>query len=200
MNDEAAAAGAAGSHQEDLDLITRFLAGEVNAFERLFRKYQCPLFSVCRQFFGNIEDAEDVLQDAFLQIYKDLRRFKGRSTFFTWAYSVTVHACLTRARHRKSRDKTPAIEIRVTAPDPFRQQVRDAVLTLPDRFRMVIILQYYQELSQEEIARVLGWSVGQVKVNVHRARRLLREALGQEETIPAPLEASGRTHECGGEV
>lgn len=201
MNDWAAA-GPAGSHMEDKELIARFLTGEASAFERLFRKYQHPLFSVCRQFFDNIEDAEDVVQDAFLQIYQGLPRFKGRSTFFTWAYSVTVHACLAKARRRnRRRIDADAMNAHIQVADPVRQQMRDAVMALPDRFRMVIILQYYQELSHEEIAQVLGWTIGQVKINLHRARFKLRESLGQQDCVATVQpDVAVQTHECGGAV
>jgi len=195
MDDRAATTGPTGSHAEDKWLIARFLAGEAAAFERLFRKYQGPLFAICRRFFGNAADAEDVLQDAFLQIYAGLARFNGRSTFFTWAYSVAVHTCLTKARRVKRAQDTGSL-VEKRTPDPLRQQVRDAVLALPDRYRMVVILQYYQGLSQAEIAQVLHWTVGQVKINAHRARHLLREALGREE-CPATPEG---TRECGGGV
>ncbi|MHB9110331.1 MAG: RNA polymerase sigma factor [Armatimonadota bacterium] len=196
MDDRVATTGPAGTHAEDKCLIARFLAGDAAAFERLFRKYQRPLFVVCLRFFGNAADAEDVLQDAFLQIYTGLARFNGRSTFFTWAYSVAVHACLTKARQAKrSTGMVDGSLFEGRSPDPLRQQVRDAVQALPDRYRMVVILQYYQGLSQAEIAQVLHWTVGQVKINAHRARNLLRESLGREEYPAAPEGA----RECGGE-
>ncbi len=203
MDDNTAAAAPGGAHAEDKLLIARFLAGDAAAFERLFRKYQQPLFSICRRFLGNHEEAEDLVQEVFLQIYHGLAHFNGRSTFFTWAYSVTVHACLARARRTKHARRKIAeyAPVLLHAPDPLRQQMRAAVLALPERYRMVIILQYYQELSQEEIARVLGWTIGQVKINLHRARHLLREALGQQQRAGAQArDVDGIARECGGEL
>jgi RNA polymerase sigma-70 factor (ECF subfamily) len=183
MQQQLDSARRARSNSEDICLIAKFLDGSESAFEELFGKYQRRLFSLCRHFLGNDTDAEDAVQDAFLSIYHGLARFRGDSGFYTWAYGITVRSCIS--LRRKHRRKTESLD---EMPEPVDQGgadidaivVRQAVSKLPDQHRVVLILKYYEQLSMEEIAQVLGCSADRIKMRLHRARNTLRGELDLE--------------------
>lgn len=182
MQSTTEAARKARSNCEDICLIARFLDGSESAFEELFRKHQAQLFSVSLRFLGNRTEAEDAVQEAFLDIYQGLSRFKGQSSFLTWAYSITVRRCMTRmrkaARHGELSQalyESPGKH----SPDIDRILVQEAVDKLSDNHRIVLILKYYEQLSMQEIAEILGYGVAQVKMRLHRARNALRNLLSQ---------------------
>lgn len=170
------------SNHEDICLIAEFLNGSESAFEELFRKYQRRLFSLCRHFLDNDADAEDAVQDAFLSIYQGLTRFRGDSGFYTWAYGITVRSCLSHRRKRKteSLDDIPEPADRANRDEIDRIVIRQAVSKLPDDHRIVLILKYYEQLSMEEIAQVLGCPADRIKMRLHRARNVLRGVLDIE--------------------
>ncbi len=181
MQSQLDSARRARSNSEDICLIAKFLDGSESAFEELFRKYQSRLLAMCRHFLGNDADAEDAVQDAFLSIYHGLARFRGDSGFYTWAYGIAVRTCLSQRRRRQN-------ESLDDMPEPADQGgadidaivIRQAVSKLPDQHRIVLILKYYEQLSMEEIAQVLGCSADRIKMRLHRARNVLRGALDLE--------------------
>ena len=184
MQQQLDSARKARSNSEDICLIAKFLDGSESAFEELFRKYQRRLFSLCRHFLGNDADAEDAVQDAFLSIYHGLSRFRGDSGFYTWAYGITVRSCIS--HRRKQRRPTESLD---DMPEPVDRAnhdeidaivIRQAVSKLPDQHRIVLILKYYEQLSMEEIAQVLGCSADRIKMRLHRARNALRGVLDPE--------------------
>ncbi len=169
------------SNAEDICLIAKFLDGSESAFEELFRKYQGRLLSICRHFLCNDTDAEDAVQDAFLSIYHGLARFRGDSSFYTWAYGIAVRSCIShRRRHRPATepldDVPEAADCRV-GDDIDRIIVQQAVSKMPEQYRIVLILKYYEQLSMEEIAAILGCSADRIKMRLHRARNALRGVL-----------------------
>lgn len=181
MQSQLDSARRARSNSEDICLIAKFLDGSESAFEELFRKYQSRLFSICRHFLGNESDAEDAVQDAFLSIYYGLKRFRGDSSFYTWAYGITVRSCVShRRKHRRVTEQlgemAECADDRGTA-DIERIVIRQAVSKLPDQHRMVLILKYYEQLSMEEMSPILGCSADQIKMRLHRARNALRGVL-----------------------
>ena len=169
------------SNSEDICLIAKFLDGSESAFEELFRKYQSRLFSTCRHFLCNDTDAEDAAQDAFLSIYHGLAHFRGDSSFYTWAYGITARSCFThRRKHGRSTeqlDQMPECADDCETAGIDRIVIRQAVAKLPDQYRIVLILKYYEQLSMEEMAAILGCSADQIKMRLHRARNALRGIL-----------------------
>ena len=171
------------SNCEDVCLIAEFLNGSEAAFEELFRKYQSRLFSVCRHFLGSHAEAEDTVQDAFVQIYSSLKRFRGESSFHTWAYGITVRTCISRMRklkrHAESTGEWAELPSAEGNPDVERILIQQTISRLPDSHRIVLILRYYEQLSIEEAAQVLQCGADQMKMRLHRARNAMKELLTQ---------------------
>lgn len=168
------------SHNEDLSLIRRFVAGEAEAFAALYHKYQQPLYAVCRRVLGNEAEAEDALQEAWLDIYAGLQRFRGDAQFLTWAYRITVRQCMEHVKKMKRQDSTMPEPVQ-----PDRQQalvngivVQEALDTLPAGSRVVLVLRYFQQLSYQEIAAATGGNIPLVKIRLYRAKQQLKHALG----------------------
>jgi RNA polymerase sigma-70 factor (ECF subfamily) len=168
----------------DLNLIRSFRAGDEAAFDRLFVKYQDYVYNVCLGILANPDDARDCAQDTFLRVYRKVGEFRAEAAFSTWLYRVTVNVCVG---HLRKRPKTVAAsledenvrEIADDGPEIWtgldrevdERLVREVVAELPEDYRLVLVLRYFQDLSYEEMVSVLGYTVGQVKVKLHRARR-----------------------------
>ncbi|HEY7411139.1 MAG TPA: sigma-70 family RNA polymerase sigma factor [Vicinamibacteria bacterium] len=160
--------------------------GEREAFDRLVARYQRDIYRLCFRYVNNHEDANDMAQDVFLRAYKALGRFRGDSAFSTWLYRIAVNTCLNFKAARRPpadelpetlADRAPAVSTRVEQEDEARR-VREAVSRLPEKQRATLILKVYQDMTHEEVARVLGSTVGTVKANLFHALGNLRKALG----------------------
>lgn len=176
---------------DDTALVELCLAGDRDAFDIIVVRHRRTVYQLCYRFAGNHEDASDLSQEVFLRAFRGLRTFKGRSSFSTWLYRVGVNVCLSRAG-RTSPATTPieegesAADAGETASEGLLRReraarVRAAIARLPRKQRATVILRMYHDLPHQEIARILGSSVGAVKANLFHAlgnlRRLLREPL-----------------------
>jgi RNA polymerase sigma-70 factor, ECF subfamily len=174
---------------DDRALVAGFLAGHDEAFEVIVERHRRHVYQICFRFVGNHEDASDLAQDVFVRAFKGLRKFKGDASLGTWLYRVSVNACLNRvalktpmletmdaAQHVSVRGEDPVDRI---ARDERAEVVRRAIGKLPPKQRATLMLRVYQELTHEEIARVLGSSVGAVKANFFHALGNLRRLLQQ---------------------
>ena len=172
------------SSLKDICLIAAFLEGKQSAFDELFHKYKDRLFSLCYRFLGNRTDAEDVVQDAFLDIYAGLHRFKGDAAFYTWAYSITIRLCYKHIKQRKTPSLLPddlIYESESSEQDHVdRIAIRQGLAKLTDDRRMLLILRYYQQFSYEEIAGMLSCNAAQVRDRLRRARLRLNEVLSED--------------------
>jgi RNA polymerase sigma-70 factor (ECF subfamily) len=186
----AARTDASMTSANDAELVARCRAGETAAFDVLVERHRKPVYQVCYRFTGNHEDASDLAQDVFLRAYRALGTFKGNSAFGTWLYRVAVNVCLNRkALKRLPTEPLERREFTDRTDDPADRQVirkqaaaavRTAIAQLPEKQRATMILRIYQELPHEEIASILGSSVGAVKANFFHAlanlKKLLRES------------------------
>ena len=177
------------THTGDLDdsLIARFLGGDRAAFDSLFEKYQDYVYNIVYGIVGKQEEAHDVTQEVFVQVYKALPTFRRGSRFATWLYRIAVNRAVDAARASKAWRWLPLMETLRATPDPAdtparsldRKSDQDAVQRVlqmvPIQHRDVLVLRYYQELSIEEIAEVLSCSVAAAKVRLHRARQHFKE-------------------------
>jgi len=171
----------------DAELIAAFKAGKESAFNQLVLRHQDAVYDLCCRILGRDDDAEDVAQECFVKAYKALKSFRGDAALSTWLYRIAVNACLN---HRALR-RPPTQELPEALPDPGRgaearvlhddeaERVRSAISRLPDKQRATLILKMYHELRHEEVAEILGTSVGTVKSNLFHALANLRRQLGE---------------------
>ena len=185
--DSTAVAGEALSSAPDEALVEASQKGDRRAFDVLVVRHQRRVYQVCRRLLDTHEDAADATQDTFLRAYRALGSFRGQSAFSTWLYRVAVNVALSRTTRAPQRDEpieraqhVPAVaEAADEAVDRAGRAsvVRAALARLPRKQRLTLVLRVYHELSHEEIARVLGRSVGTVKANLFFAMRNLRSML-----------------------
>jgi len=176
---------------EDRDAIAACQRGEREAFDRLVERYQRDVYRLCYRYVNNHHDANDIAQEVFLKAYRAIGSFRGDSAFATWLYRIAANTCLNFRTARKADTE----ELSESMPDSARGAdddlmrreragiVREAVKRLPERQRATLILKIYHDLTHEEVARILGSSVGTVKANLFHALGNLRKlvgALGEE--------------------
>jgi len=187
---EVAADHAAVSTLSELNeeqLVVLCLAGRREAFDVIVEKHRRTVYQLCYRFVGNHEDASDLAQEVFIRAFKGLQRFRGQSSLGTWLYRIGVNVCLNRVSvkrpptepleaqpHVDERAKDPADEL---LRGERAREVRAAIAQLPKKQRATVILRVYHELSHEEIAGVLGSSVGAVKANFFHALGNLKRLL-----------------------
>ncbi|MDQ7822890.1 MAG: RNA polymerase sigma factor [Candidatus Eremiobacteraeota bacterium] len=176
----------------DRELVEKAKKGDHGAFSALMDRYYRTVLNVVHRFYGcTADEAEDVAQEVFMRIYRSLARFEGRSQFFTWLYKVTMNLCLKKREQRKRREWTSLEEVQEKPPrgeerDPVEagygkeelaKVVQEALSTLPEEQRSVVILHRYHDLPYEEIAKILNITLPAVKSRLHRAKLSLRQML-----------------------
>src|SRR5262245_788378 len=174
----------------DAALVDACLAGRAGAFDVVVERHQRTVYRLCYRFVGNHEDACDLSQDVFLRAYRGLRSFRGQSSLSTWLYRIAVNVCLNRVSAKKplseSIEERQFVDETVeSAPDRLLRdergaRVRAAIAQLPRKQRATLVLRMYHEMSHQEIADVLGSSVGAVKANFFHALSNLKKMLGGE--------------------
>jgi RNA polymerase sigma-70 factor, ECF subfamily len=177
----------------DVEVVRRVRDGETALFEVLMRRYNQRLYRVARAILKDDGEAEDVMQQAYLNAYVHLDQFAGRASFSTWLTKIAVYEALARSRRRGATELHTVSEsgedtmthIRESAPDPEHQAfatelrilLESAVDSLPEHQRVVFTLREIEGLSTAETAECLGISEDNVKTRLHRARALLRDDL-----------------------
>ncbi|MGE5850585.1 MAG: RNA polymerase sigma factor [Candidatus Methylomirabilota bacterium] len=204
----------------EVDLIDRLRAGDATALEILMERYASRMYRLAHGITGNAEDAEEVVQDVFLTIFRKIHTFEGRSALGSWIYRITTNAALIKRRGRREDREVPLdlpfpdfLPDGHRAGDPAflttdwsqtpeadllsketREILHRAIANLPDQYRVVVVLRDVQGLSNEEVAEVVGESVACVKSRLHRARMVLREHL----TLALqPAQGAGRREAAG---
>jgi RNA polymerase sigma-70 factor (ECF subfamily) len=182
--------------QKDESLVGLARKGDLDAFGVLTKRYQNKIYRLARRMTETDEDAEDVLQEAFVKAFRSLSGFKGRSKFSTWLYRITVNLALMKLRRKKLDSVSlnePVVtdqgaiqkDIEDTTPDPLsaliekesQELLSKAIGELPPSYRAVFVLRHGEGLSTEDTAKILKISVPAVKSRLHRTRILLREKL-----------------------
>jgi RNA polymerase sigma-70 factor (ECF subfamily) len=175
-------------------LVDSCRSGDAVAFARLVRLHEGMVFSVSARLLGDAEEARDVAQEVFLQVYRQLDRFEGRSTLKTWIYRITVNQCHNRRRfwRRRHRDREEGLEGVTAVADPARggsspyeearrleraRRVQGALMDLSFEHRTVLVLREIEGLTSEEVAEALRVPVGTVKSRLSRAREAMRQRL-----------------------
>ena len=173
----------------EAELVAACVAGQPGAFDLIVERHRRSVYQLCYRFVGNHEDASDLAQDVFLRAYRGLKRFRGQASIATWLYRIGVNVCLSRVGAKKL--PTESIEERQyvdarseSAPERMLRderavRVRAAIAELPPKQRAVLVLRIYHEMSHQEIATIVGTSVGAVKANVFHALQNLKKRLGE---------------------
>lgn len=183
-----------GTTPSDEDLILQFQEGNVYAFEQIVNRYKDQLVNFAYRFLGDIEDAEDIVQETFLRVFRKKKAYKNVAKFSTWIYTITGNLAKTELRRRKRRkllsisslgfeDKDFELPDTKKGPeenvdDVLKSKViQKAIDSLPDKFKEVIIFRDLQELSYDEISKIVKIPLGTVKSRVNRGRLKLQEKL-----------------------
>ena len=181
----------------EAEAIRRAQAGDSTAFEFLYQLHSRRVYALCLRMVGNPADAEDLMQEAFLQLFRKIGTFRGESAFSTWLHRMTVNVVLMRLRKKSlptdSLEETlePDAENSgpkrdVGAPDlrlsgaVDRVNLERSIEKLPPGYRTVFVLHDVQGYEHNEIAGIMGCSVGNSKSQLHKARTRLRELLQEE--------------------
>ena len=184
---------------DEMALVRAAKGGDVAAFEELVRRYDRNVFRIAQHITQNREDAEDVVQDAFLKAYENLEKFQEQSKFYTWLVRIAVNEALMRLRRRRPERMVSLDEEVRTEDDSIPREVADwspnpeqmysqaelhdilsrTIQGLPPSFRTVFVLRDVEGLSTEETAEALDLSVPAVKSRLLRARLQLRERLNK---------------------
>lgn len=183
---------------DDLRLINACLEGDSAAFGILVQRYQARLYNTVYRLTENAEDAQDVVQEAFLHAYQSLGSFKGDSLFFTWLYRIAVNTAISLKRKRRvilsidgARNGDEGFEpvdvSEQTRPghsverQEQEQKVRQALARMSPEHRAVLVMKDMEGQKYEDMAEVLQVPIGTIRSRLHRARLELRELLEQEE-------------------
>jgi RNA polymerase sigma-70 factor (ECF subfamily) len=179
------------SELDDAALASAAAAGSREAFDVIVERHRRSVYQVCFRFVNNHEDASDLAQDAFVRAWKGLKNFKGQSALSTWLYRIAVNVCLNRLSAKAPQTETIDSSERFedarieSAPHAIMREeraaaVRKAIANLPAKQRATLIMRTYHEMSHQQIAEVLGSSVGAVKANFFHALVNLKKILGSE--------------------
>ncbi len=179
---------------DEIGWIEQALQGDRTAFGQLMHRYAGAVYNVAYRMLGNAEDAEDASQEIFLRAYTRLESFDRTRRFSTWLLSIGSNYCIDRLRRRRFAWMTlddAAYALPSSEPGPERtaitqeqrRMVQQALQKLPEHYRLVTVLRYWQDLSYEEICQVTGLPESTIKTRLHRARHMLAAALGSEEQV-----------------
>jgi RNA polymerase sigma-70 factor (ECF subfamily) len=204
------------SEVSEKQAICRAQQGDAGAFECLYRLHSRRVYSLCLRMVGNAAEAEDLTQEAFLQLFRKIATFRGESAFSTWLHRLSVNVVLMRLR-KKSMAETSLEE--VTEPDEEsggprrdfgapdlrlsgsidRLNLQRAVEQLPPGYKSVFVLHDVQGYEHNEIAEIMGCSIGNSKSQLHKARMRLRELLHEALRQRAREERKAAGSKAGGE-
>ena len=165
------------------EVVRRARAGDLEAFEELVRAHQADVYRLALHLVRDRETAEDVTQEAFVRAFRSLPRFRGTSKFSTWLYRIARNSAVDAIRRRERRRRLERVtsEEQAVADPSLRAAVGAAIDGLPHELKEAFTLIEVFGLSYVETSRVLGVLPGTLKSRMHRARKLLMRALGEEE-------------------
>ncbi|WP_081838412.1 sigma-70 family RNA polymerase sigma factor [Thermogemmatispora carboxidivorans] len=197
--------GAAVEAISDTALVELVLAGEQDAFSVLVERYKDAVYNLAYRMLGNVTEAEDVTQEAFVRAYMQLASYKPAHKFSTWLLSIASHLAIDQFRRRRflarSLEEVPFLEWIIdhgSSPEQSalegeqHDEIQRYLQRLPAKYRAVIVLRYWYDLSYEEIAGALKLTPALVKARLHRARELLARYMQQEDAKEGEVDALPR--------
>lgn len=180
-------------------LINRALAGDQKAYEALLKRYQNGVYNLIYQMIKNREETEDLVQESFIKAFKSLDSYNDNYAFSTWLYKIAFNHCIDAIRKKKLKtlplDRPIQLregeihhEIRDDSYSPEgdflfserKKLIQETINSLPERYRIAIILRHQQDHSYEEISEILGIPLGTVKARIFRAREMLKKKLQEK--------------------
>lgn len=192
-------ASADKAKEEDFQAIHRFRAGDAKAFDELVVRYEGKMYGFLMRMCGCADNAKDVVQETFMTAYRYLNGFRGDSSFKTWLYRIASTSCLKNKRRRKNEparhvslddlvpgeaevnrladSSWPTTPVEELLNRELSGHIRNSLMKLPEKYRIVFVLRDMEGFSAEEAARALKVSVPAVKSRLHRARLFLRKEL-----------------------
>lgn len=195
--------------QSDAELIEAVLAGSGSAFESLIERYQERVFRLLSRFTRDRGEVEDLGQEVFVKIFRKLHTFQQDSAFYTWVYRIAVNTAkdyFSRRSHRRlvlvedvalldsgQRDVDDAGSAEPLLEAELREVTRQVLDTLPDKYRQILILREYEDLSYTEMSEVLQCSMGTVESRLFRARYRFQEAMTRMYPEMVPLTRGDRS-------
>jgi RNA polymerase sigma-70 factor (ECF subfamily) len=186
---------------EEMTWVVQAQQGSDEAFTRIVETYQTPVYNLCYRMLGEAEAAEDAAQETFLRVFQHLQRYDQKRPFATWLLSIAAHYCIDRLRRRRlaifSMDEADESEAGFELPDPSspdpeaesikkedRDRLHGVLRTLDATDRAAIVMRYWHDFSEAEIAEALNLSVSAVKSRLHRARRAMAGQWQAESSSP----------------
>lgn len=177
--------------RSDNELVDDFRRGKVEGFNDLVRRYQQKVYWIAWRILGDHDDADDLVQDVFVRVYESLPKFRRDAALYTWIYRITTNLALNALRKKRRReilrlDTVP--EIVAQGDDPGEQLERketeaaldQAIRRLPPKQKAVFVMRYYEQMSYEDIAKIMKRSVGGLKANYFHALRKIRKYVPHE--------------------
>ena len=168
-------------------IIRKCLDGDADSYSILVDRYKAMVYNVAYRMLGDGDSAKDIAQDSFIAAYAGLRQFRSSSKFSSWLYSIVLNKCRDHLRATKETVSTDDIaDLRpdsgispeqAAAAGQSRDILQQALATLPEEYREVLILKHIEELDYREIAAITGMGITALKVRAHRAREMLRKSL-----------------------
>ncbi|KXG42521.1 RNA polymerase sigma factor SigW [Tepidibacillus decaturensis] len=180
----------------DKRLVTKAKEGDTQAFAELITQYKDKIFNLAYRMLGNIQEAEDVSQDTFIRVYTNLSRYDDQHKFSTWIFRIATNLAIDRMRkkkadfsldanwdqeegtdwHSKLADPKNGPEEEVVAKE-MEDTIQQAIMSLPPKYRSIMVLRYLEDLSIQEISQIVHLSESTVKTRLHRGREALRKQL-----------------------
>ncbi len=175
---------------EDSEILLKFSDERTReeAFGLLLKKYQQKIYWHIRRLVINHDDADDLVQDVFIKVWKNLENFRNNSQLYTWLYRIATNECLTFLNKKKLQSNIPIEEIAYDLADSLagssyfdgtkaQMRLQQALLTLPEKQRLVFNMKYFDDLKYDEISEILGTSVGALKASFHLAVKKIESFL-----------------------
>jgi RNA polymerase sigma-70 factor, ECF subfamily len=199
----------------EAEAIRRAQQGDAGAFERIYTLHNRRVYALCLRMVGNTAEAEDLTQEAFLQLFRKIATFRGESAFSTWLHRLSVNVVLMRLRRKTlaetSLDETTDPEDETSGPrkdiggpdlrlsgSVDRVNLERAVEQLPPGYRSIFVLHDVQGYEHKEIAKIMNCSIGNSKSQLHKARMRLRQLLQETERSRAREERQAAKGESAG--
>ena len=186
------------------EIVEATLAGDAAAFNDLVKQYQLAVYNLAFRMLGRVADAEDVAQETFFRAYAKLGTFNLEQKFSTWLLSIAAHLCIDHLRRKKavwleegeyqswlsSNEEAPET---ATLRKEQEREVSRLLTTLPEKYRLILVLRYWHDLSYAEISEVTRLAEGTVKTRLHRARRMLLEQATRSSSLRPVLQPISAT-------